>query len=150
MNDVIDNVDCVRKRAEIDFHVNQHGRSMIEFLQEARFCVLNMRFCTNDNDFTCKTTRGCSVVDYMLVPHSNLDLYKQFKVITCNDLIEQFDLFHLLHDKSKIPDQNILSVLFTFEHKYNNQSLNTRLSITGHIIMFKCQLNTILIIQGNL
>ena len=126
LNDVIDNIDCVRKRADIDFHVNQHGRSMIEFLQQARFCVLNGRFCTNENDFTCKTTRWCSVVDYMLVPHSNLDLYKQFKVISCNDLIEQFDLFHLLHDKSKIPDHNILSVLFTFKHKCNYESINTQ------------------------
>ena len=44
LNEVIDNTDYVRKRADIDFHVNQHRRSLIEFLQEARFCVLNGRF----------------------------------------------------------------------------------------------------------
>ena len=63
LNDVIDIINCVRKRAYIDFYVNQHGIIITEFLQEARFCVLNGRFCKNENDFTFyRNVKDCFVV----------------------------------------------------------------------------------------
>ena len=48
--------------------VNQHGHSLIEFQQGAKFCVLNGRFDQESDYYTCSTTRGVSVVDYFLVP----------------------------------------------------------------------------------
>lgn len=49
-------------------------------------CILNGRNFVN-NDFTCVSTKGCSVVDYCIVPYDNLNLFKDFCVIRANDLV---------------------------------------------------------------
>ena len=76
------------KRVVLDQHINQHGRNIIDFLNESVFCILYGRLDIEHNDFTCKTARGMSVVDYVLVPQNFFTWYKSFQVISCNDFVE--------------------------------------------------------------
>ncbi len=80
LSDFITDVDDVTKRNSIDKVVNQHGRALIEFLQESKFCILNGRITPENDGLTCCTARGVSVVDYFLVPHDNLESCSNFNV----------------------------------------------------------------------
>ena len=57
------------------------------------------------NDFTCK---DASVVDYMLVPHEQLHLYKEFNVKRVFDLFEMSGCVGLYDPTRKLPDHNLL------------------------------------------
>ena len=60
-----DDVNII-KRHVIDKTINQHGHSFIEFLKEAKLCILNGRFNETKNNFTPVSTRGKAFVDYYL------------------------------------------------------------------------------------
>lgn len=111
LNDFSD-FDSIRSRTAIDKTVNQHGKSFLEFLNESKTCVLNGRYDSNKDNFTCISGRGKSVVDYMCVPHDVLELCSSFQVITTRSVIEQNNLFQFLGERSKIPDHSILLAEF--------------------------------------
>ncbi|VDI49336.1 Hypothetical predicted protein [Mytilus galloprovincialis] len=104
--------DSIRSRTLIDKTVNQHGKSLLEFLNESKTCVLNGIYDSNKDNFTCLSGRGKSVVDYMCVPHDILELCSSFQVITTRSVIEQNNLFQFLGERSKIPDHSILLAEF--------------------------------------
>ncbi len=58
----------------LDTVVNQYGEALLDYLQESKFAILNGWPLTQNHDFTYISTRGKSVVDYILVPH---DIYEQ-------------------------------------------------------------------------
>ena len=43
----------------------------------------------------CKTARGMSVVDYVLVPQNFFTWCKSFQVISCNDFVYKHDLLDI-------------------------------------------------------
>ena len=108
LKDFIPSVDNIDNRVVIDNTVNQHGRSLIEFLHESKFCMLNGRVCKGNNGFTCTTARGNSVVDYCLVPHDILETCSNFNVISMVDLLELYDIKHLLGSHCRAPDYSML------------------------------------------
>ena len=108
LNDYIVNVDDVTSRQSIDKVVNQHGHAFIDFLQEAKFCVLNGRICPENDNITCCTARGVSVVDYVFVPHDNLEKCSNFSVMSMVDVLSKFDLKYLLNSHCKSPDHALL------------------------------------------
>ncbi|CAG2197390.1 unnamed protein product [Mytilus edulis] len=73
----------------------------------ANCCILNGRNFVN-NDYTCVSTKGCSVVDYCIVPYDNLNLFKDFCVIRANDLVTSagFDVNGV--DLKLIPDHSLI------------------------------------------
>ena len=80
MKDTIDDIDQIPQRTVIDSVINQHGNVLIEFLEESKMCIANGRFNSGEDDFTCRTCRGLSVVDYFIVPHDMLRLALTFKL----------------------------------------------------------------------
>ena len=111
LQEAVFELDQLPKRVVLDQHINQHGRNIIDFLNESVFCILNGRLDIEHNVFICKTARGMSVVDYVLVPQNFFTWCKSFQVISCNDFVD--DLLDMIEDRSKLPDHNIL--LFSFE-----------------------------------
>lgn len=101
--------DELPPRITIDNTQNQHGNSFLEFLNDSRCCVLNGRYGNESNEYTYYSTRGKSVVDYICVPHDIFKQCKNFRITNCKDLIEEFNLFRLLGEKSKSPDHALLS-----------------------------------------
>ena len=64
LNDILQDIDHIHiysRRALYNF-VNQQGHELIDFLNEAIFCVLNGRF--PEDIYTVKYRKGKSVVDY--------------------------------------------------------------------------------------
>ncbi len=109
LKDFVPEIDDIPEREIIDNTVNNHGKSLIEFMLSSKCCVLNGRFDKSKNNFTC-LHRGRSVVDYMLTPHEFLRDFKNFEVIPIDDIVAKENLFHLLNSKSKQPDHCVLSV----------------------------------------
>ena len=77
-SDYIEGVDSIPPREVIDDKMNPYGQLLIDFLIDCNLCMLNGR--TGENNFTNINVSGSSVVDYMIVPHEQLERYKEFKV----------------------------------------------------------------------
>jgi len=110
LKDFTVNLDDIKERNVIDDHVNNHGRVFIEFLNDAKLCVLNGRGdCSLDN-FTYVSPQGKSVVDYFFVPHDVFKHCSNFQVHAISDVITNCNLEALLTDKCKKPDHSLISV----------------------------------------
>ena len=115
LSDTMD-LDAMPKRHIIDNTVHGHGESLIEFLIDAKMCVLNGRFDPQYDNFTCISGRGRSVVDYIITHHDCFTKCSDFKVYTSTDFIDKFDLQHLIHTRCKPPDHSILTCTFQTMH----------------------------------
>ena len=116
LHDYIPNIDNISIRKSIDSHVNNHGKSFIDFLLETNFCILNGRVNAENDCYTCTTSRGSSVVDYVVTAHNTLELFYHFDVITCDSIVYNHNLFCYIGDKSKIPDHAVLICKIKLPH----------------------------------
>ena len=93
-DDVVSDIDAVETRVPINVHAkpNQHGLQFLEFLNEAKMCMLNGRGDRHTDNFTCVNTHGKSVVDFMCVPHDCLSYCSNFEVNTSRELISLYNL----------------------------------------------------------
>ena len=96
----------------MDRTVNQHGVALIEFLQEAKMCILNGRTNPDNNAFTCTTSRGVSVVDYAIVSHRSLPLCSNFHVLSCLDIMNRCSLQSLISRRCPVPDHAFMTFDF--------------------------------------
>jgi len=83
MNDYLDG-DMIYNRKVIDKCKNSHGDSLIDFLRDSKLCVMNGRINNQNDDFTFVSTRGKSVIDYIITQHDNLDVCKTVYVLECS------------------------------------------------------------------
>ena len=83
-------VDSIPSREVIDDKMNPYGQLLTDFLIDCNLCMLNGR--TGENNFTNINVSGSSVVDYMIVPHEQLERYKEFKVHTMSSLITHLNM----------------------------------------------------------
>lgn len=114
MDDFIIDVDELTARESIDNVKNKHGEALIEFLKDMKMCIINGRLNSDNDNFTCISTKGKSVVDYFLTLHSNLKHCQSFQVFTISELIDDFGLQYLISSKSKPPDHSLLCLEITF------------------------------------
>ena len=106
----------------IDNTINQHGHLLIEFLNEAKLCVLNGRFDETENNFTSISTRGKAVVDYICVPHDVIKDCMSFKIRTARSIIQDGNLAGLLGERCKAPDHSALIVEFRTSHIHTDNN----------------------------
>ncbi len=107
LNDSVPNVDTLKNRVNIDHKINSHGMSLIEFLIDAKLCLVNGRVDTDLDDFTC-IRNGRSVVDYMIVPHSDVSNVKTFCVRRMSSILNDTGSESLLGNHCKRPDHSAL------------------------------------------
>ena len=112
--------DCIDKenipvREILDETKNQHGIAFVEFLKETSCCVLNGRIDSSRNDFTSVTSKGKSVVDYIMVPVTDFKCCKRFSVESCTEISSKIGLQEHINIRSKLPDHSLLSMYFSFE-----------------------------------
>ena len=117
--DHISEIDDIPPRKNIDHTVNQHGNSLLDFVKDTKFCLLNGRLCPENDNFTFLSTRGRSVVDYIMTPHVCLDMCKTFKVLTCNEIINRYNLQHLINTRSKASDHSMICAEFVCIYNTN-------------------------------
>ncbi len=112
LSDIIHECYSIPERTVIDTTLNQHGRDFTDFLNDAKFCILNGRF-SNDN-FTSISRKGKAVVDYLCVPHDTFTSCKDFKVVRVQEIVDQHGLHGLLGERSRLPDHSVLLSEFDF------------------------------------
>ena len=106
--DYIEGVDTVAERDVVDYSSNSYGELLIQFLISANCCMLNGRNYYK-NDFTCVSTKGLSVVDYLIVPHEDLHSFSDFSVTRSKDLFTQAGCVSLIDTSRVIPDHSCLT-----------------------------------------
>ena len=110
MSDYNVDLDNIPARVPLDKTKNLHGEALIDFLLDAKMCVLNGRLNSQCDEHTVVNSRGKSVVDYMIVPHDVLNMCKSFEVLNCEKLVDDANLVHLISERCKIPDHAVLSM----------------------------------------
>ncbi len=110
LEDTVPGIDHLPQREVIDQTVQGHGETLIGFINDCRLCILNGRFKPEENNFTCISTKGKSVVDYILIPHDVFDKVGNFKVYTMNDMCDRCHLAQYIGDRCHLPDHSILAI----------------------------------------
>ena len=125
LQDIVEN-DVYAERKILDNTKNNHGESLIEFLRDSKMCILNGRVNSDNNDYTFISTRGKSIIDYMITQHEDIEKCKHFEIIQVADIIQKFNLFHCLSSTCKQPDHAILFVELYAVHSMlcNGESLD--------------------------
>ena len=105
--DYIEGIDSLPERKIMDFTVNSHGESLLEFLLCSSMCVLNGRGISDN--YTCVTHNGASVVDYCLVPHESFHQIQKFSVTTAREVYSQAGCEEMVDVTHTLPDHALLS-----------------------------------------
>ena len=71
------------------------------------------RVTPNLDDFTFMSSRGKSVVDYVAIPQSWVDICNSCCVLAVSDVIDKLKCEKLLSSTSKDPDHSIIVTKFT-------------------------------------
>ena len=116
--------DTSQNRHPVDTVRNKYGDYLIEFLRDSGMCVMNSRVNPENDNYTCISRRGRSVVDYMIIPRASLDNASKCSVKTVSDLCEEYNLtppFRNTPDHSVLCDLSLFRRL-TSTHSDNKQS----------------------------
>ena len=70
----------IEERVVVDHVVNDQGELLVECLLNSGLCMVNGR--KGNDEFTCISSKGSSVVDYCFVPMEELDCIINFAVNT--------------------------------------------------------------------
>ena len=115
LSDVVEGIDSLPSRNILDNVIHGHGEALIGFLQDAKLCTLNGRLSPENDNFTCISPKGISVVDYIIVPHDVFHKCKTFNVYTMTDIADMCNLAPLIGNRCKLPDHSLLHVNFSLE-----------------------------------
>lgn len=118
--DYIPEVDDMSKRQNIDQSNNSHGDLLIEFLKDTKMCILNGRLTPHMDNFTCVSSKGRSVVDYLCIPHECLRFCDMCKVTTPSEAVDKFNLQRLINNRCKMPDHSLIYSNITINYSVNS------------------------------
>jgi hypothetical protein len=102
--DYVEGVDKVCVREIIDDGSNHYGDLLTEFMIDCNISMCNGRIVNGQNNYTHVSHRGKSVVDYVLVPHEQMQFVSSFNVHLMTDTAEAL----LLQGSEQIPDHSII------------------------------------------
>ena len=128
-SDVISEIDQnVPPRVSIDKTLNSHGVSLLEFLKDNKYCIVNGRISPKNDNYTFISQRGKSVVDYFITSHDGLKFCENFKVFATNDLVDSLQLEGLLGTNCKSPDHSmlVLTCKFSYACQFNKITVNSQ------------------------
>ena len=100
-------VDEIQDRQVVDFVQNQYGQTLCDFLHSADMCILNGRNSIN-NDFTCVSSKGKSVLDYCLVSQDLLSHFNNFEVLPAQDLYDHSGCIGVYSSDKAISDHSMI------------------------------------------
>ena len=132
MSDFIEGADNIPPRSSIDQSEKLYGNYLINFLVETNFCMLNGRL--GINNYTSISNKGKAVVDYVLIPHSQLSDHNTFKVETVTEIARAHGISPPVK-VSQMSDHSMLSthVRWTTDSYPDMDSSETKLEENGNI-----------------
>ncbi|VDI44476.1 Hypothetical predicted protein, partial [Mytilus galloprovincialis] len=122
LQDFDDNIDFIPEKSSIDDVRNAFGNYFLDFIKDAKLCVLNGRLEKDSDNYTYVSKTGKSVVDYIAVPYADLNKYSKFKVQLISDILLLYDITPAA--KATIPDHSILSCSLSINDYTSNYSEN--------------------------
>lgn len=116
--DYIERVDLVKPRNVIDYIGNHHGDVFVNFLSDVNHGMLNGRFL--DNEFTCISTSGKSVIDYICGPYEEMECITDFKIVSMSTISNV-----IAHTPDSSPDHSFLycDIKFSVDLCSNSQEI---------------------------
>jgi hypothetical protein len=120
LSDVIEGIDNLLPRKPFDLTKNTSGETFIDFVKDIKFCIVNGRVSPENDNFTFISSRGTSVVDYIITPIECINTCNSMYVLAINDLIDEFNLYTMLGEKCKTPDHSILLLNIYYESCSHN------------------------------
>ena len=123
-NDFISCIDNVQVRKPLDLIKNSYCDSFLEFLKDNKLCILNGRITPHMDNFTCINSRGCSVVDYFIVPQQHVQMCESCSVYCANDLINSLGIHDLLSSSCRALDHSIICGKFVSRYQYEHNDLS--------------------------
>ena len=116
-----DKQDCpddasIRPRVPVDKISKAYGDIFLDFLNDSNTCIMNGRFDPGRDNYTCISTRGKSVVDYIIAPKLQLQNVHDLSVTTVTDAIERYDL--TMDANTKIPDHSMVNCTVSMSQFY--------------------------------
>ena len=121
--DYIPEVDEIPKRKNINQSNNNHGDLLIEFLKDAKMCLLNGRLSPHMDNFTCISNKGRSVVDYLCTPYECLRFCDMCKVTTPSEAIDKFNLQRLISTRCKMSDHSLISTYVNISYSATSSDI---------------------------
>ena len=109
--DSISAIDPVIDRNTIDFTLNKHGESFLDFLKESCMVVTNGRV-NGKNNFTSISSKGKSVVDFVVIPIENIEECINCDVHLVSEMIEDNNFESFISEKCKPPDHSPIILSF--------------------------------------
>ena len=106
-------VDDLPDRKIIDNVKNSHGDVLLEFLRDTQTCISNGRLTADFDNYTSLSTRGKSVVDYIITPQDCFTCCEGLKADLVNDIIDIYKLTELIGERCRPPDHSVLTLKFT-------------------------------------
>ena len=91
----------------IDNTCNKFGDHLLDFIHDASLCLLNDRFNANNDNFTCISSRGSLVVDYLMTPRSQFRHVNDFIVTTVTEALDRYGITP--NTQVKLPDHSLVS-----------------------------------------
>ncbi|CAG2202982.1 unnamed protein product [Mytilus edulis] len=122
LQDFDDKIDFIPEKSSIDDVRNAFGNYFLDFIKDAKLCVLNGRLEKDSDNYTYVSKTGKSVVDYIAVPYADLNKYSKFKVQLISDILLLYDITPAA--KATIPDHSILSCSLSISDYTSNYSEN--------------------------
>lgn len=128
--DFIQEVDQVKNRIVLDKTVNKHGEVFHEFLLDAKMCLVNSRVTPDFDNYTCVSSKGRSVVDYIAVPMNNIENCIKCEVKTARSMIDEFcDISDAdLNVRGMVPDHSVLLLEFKIDVNVNNTNTTNNMN----------------------
>ena len=108
-------------------HINNFGCKLTAVLDD----TINGRISPNKNNFTCVSTKGRSVVDYIVTTHDNLTNCTLCEVELVSDLIQKYKCISLLSDTCKAPDHSMLTLKMTYSAGTMVETVNSNVFESG-------------------
>ena len=81
------------------------------------------RITKHKDNFTCINRKGCSVVDYVIVPQQHMQMCESCSVYCANDLISSLDIHDLLSSSCKATDHSIICGNIGCRYPYEHNDL---------------------------
>lgn len=123
LSEYIEGVDSVADRDVIDLTENSYDELLNDFMVSANMCMLNGRLGVNN--FTSVSKKERAVADYCITPYEQINMYKDFRVLTPSELIEHYKLAV----PNRPPDHSVLLCSLNFSDWSEQPSVKTILQL---------------------
>ena len=108
----IENIDSnfLPNRKTTDTVKSGHWETFLEFVKDSKTCIVNARITPQYDNYTCVSTKGRSVVDYILTTHDNINNITKCQVELTTDLIDSFNSMTLIGTNCRAPDHSMITM----------------------------------------